>query len=88
MFLFILSSVLPFVLWLDGGQRMSTEMLLVRGIDFCFFVDRSEDEWFRHYVPERQHCRSVVAPHGGLWSLADLETLDPLPLAWRTLVFV
>ena len=38
----------------DGGQRMRTEMLLVRGIDCWFFVDRSEDEWFCRDVPERQ----------------------------------
>ena len=36
-FLFILSSVLSFVLWLDGGQRMRAELLFVRGIDFWFF---------------------------------------------------
>ena len=48
---------------------------------FVFFVDRSEDEWFRHDVPERQHCRSAGSPHGGLWPLADLWTLVHCP--WR-----
>jgi hypothetical protein len=33
-FLFMLSSVLSFILWLDGGQRMRAELLFVRGIDF------------------------------------------------------
>ena len=31
-FLFLLSSALSFVLWLDGGQRMRAELLFVRGI--------------------------------------------------------
>ena len=44
--LFISSSVLSFVLWLDGGQRMKAELLFVRGIDFWFLIERSEDEWF------------------------------------------
>ena len=36
----MLSSVLSFILWLDGGQRMRAELLFVRGIDFdC--ADRS-----------------------------------------------
>ena len=34
-------------------------------------ADRSEDETFRHDVPERQHCRSAGAPHGGLWSVTS-----------------
>ena len=67
---------------------MRTEILFVRSVIYVFFVDRSEDESFRHDVPERQHCRSAGAPHGGLWSMVDLGTLVNLvPLAWRTLVF-
>ncbi len=67
---------------------MRMEMLLVRSVIFVIFVDRSEDESFCHDVPERQHCRSAGAPHGGLWSMVDLGMLvNPVPLAWRTLVF-
>ncbi len=57
-------------------------------VNLVVFVDRSEGKTLRHDVPERQHCRSAGAPRGGLWSMVDLGTLvNPVPLAWRTLVF-
>ena len=62
-FLFLLSSVLSFVLRLDGGQRMREELYFVRGIVNLIVLvdlaDRSEDKTFRRDVPERQHCRSA-----------------------------
>ena len=57
-------------------------------VSLVVFVDRSEDKTLRHDVPERQHCQSAGAPHGGLWSMVDLGTLvNPVPLAWGILVF-
>ncbi len=84
----MLSSVLSFILWLDGGQRMRAELLFVRGIDFdC--ADRSEDgqrtgAYVVMFRKDNHLCRSAGAPHGGLWSVTSGRC--PVPLAWRTLV--
>ena len=64
---------------------MRTEMLLVRSVIFvfCFFVDRSEDKWFCHDFPERQHCQSAGALHGELWSMVDLRHFFSVRCPWR-----
>ena len=54
-------------------------MVLVRSIDFCCCFDQRTNGFVMMFRNDNNLCQYASAPHGGLWSLADLGTLSIAP---------